>query len=276
VTLARWYLGLLGLAMLREYPFGDPELAERRAQAMRDLLEGRGDAQTFELREYDVLEPPEAYDAWADRYDEPNPLIVAEERALSTHLDGIPPGLALDAATGTGRVASRLRALGHRVIACDRSAAMLRRASEKLGGGPVVRSTVVPLPVRSASIDLVTCSLALTHVNDLVPVLSEFARVLRPHGVAVISDVHPFAVMTGAHAFFRRADESRAVVRNEEHGFAEYLSAALDAGFTVESCSEARVDRTLLRDFGVPDDPMHPEQAVLGLPFALVLTLRRA
>jgi hypothetical protein len=108
-----------------------------------------------------------------------------------------------------------------------------------------------------------------------VPVLSEFGRVLRPEGVAVISDIHPFAVMTGAHAFFRRVDESRAVVRNEEHGFAEYVSAALTAGFAVEVCSEARVHGELLRDFGVPDDPMHPEHAVLGLPFALILTLRR-
>lgn len=38
------------------------------------------------------------------------------------------------------------------------------------------------LPVADDAVDLVTCSLVLTHVPDLRPVTAEFARVLRPGG----------------------------------------------------------------------------------------------
>jgi SAM-dependent methyltransferase len=112
-------------------------------------------------------------------------------------------------------------------------------------------------------------------VPSLLPTLASFARVLRPGGVAVISDIHPFAVMTGAHAFFRLTDESRAVTRNEQHATSDYVTAAIRAGFTFEACSEALVDLDLLREFSVREDPLEPERTLLGLPFALIWTLRR-
>jgi hypothetical protein len=55
-----------------------------------------------------------------------------------------------------------------------------------------------------------------------------------------------------------------------------YVTAATRAGFTIEACSEALVDLDLLREFDVSDDPLEPERAVLGLPFALIWTLRRS
>jgi ubiquinone/menaquinone biosynthesis C-methylase UbiE len=275
LTLDRWYLGLHGLALLRSYPFGDPQESQERMEAMRALLENRGEDWIFEEREYEALETDEAYQRWAETYDEPNPLIHAEEGALIAHLEGHPPGRALDVATGTGRVASQLTRLGHRVLACDLSDAMLRRTAEKLGGIPLVRSELPELPFRSESIDLITCSLALTHVPSLLPTLASFARVLRPGGAAVISDIHPFAVMTGAHAFFRLADDSRAVTRNEQHATSAYVMAAARAGFAIEACSEALVGLDLLREFSVREGPLEPERALLGLPFAIVWTLRR-
>lgn len=275
LTLDRWYLGLHGLALLRSYPFGDPQEALKRMEAMRALLEKHGEDWIFETREYEALESHEAYQRWAETYDEPNPLIRAEEGALISHLEGHLPGRALDVATGTGRVASQLTRLGHRVLGCDRSDAMLRRTAEKLGTIPLVLSALPELPFRSESFDLVTCSLALTHVPSLPPTFVSFARVLRPGGVAIISDIHPFAVMTGAHAFFRLADESRAVTRNEQHATSDYVTAAVRAGFTIEACTEALVDLDLLREFSVREGPLEPERSLLGLPFALVWTLRR-
>lgn len=275
LTLDRWYLGLHGLALLRTYPFGDPDQARERMDAMRALLEKRGEDWIFETTEYESFESAEAFERWAGTYDDPNPLIRAEEGALISHLDQHPPGRALDVATGTGRVASHLIERGHRVVACDQSDAMLRRTSDKLGGIPLVRAELPDLPIRSGSVDLLTCSLALTHVASLVPTLASFARVLRPGGVAVISDVHPFAVLTGAHAFFRFGDDSRAVTRNEQHAISDYIGASIQAGFMIEACSEALVEAELLREFGVSDDPMDPEQAIRGLPFALIWTLRR-
>jgi ubiquinone/menaquinone biosynthesis C-methylase UbiE len=276
LTLDRWYLGLHGLALLRSYPFGDPKGAERRMEAMRSLLQRRGDDFVFDTREYAVFDTVDAYELWAETYDDPNPLIRAEEGVLIAHLDRLPPGRALDVATGTGRVASHLVERGHRVIACDRSEAMLQRTAERVDGIPLVRAALPDLPFRPSSLDVITCSLALTHVADLRGAVGSLARLLRPGGAAVISEIHPFAVLTGAHAFFRLPDDSRAVTRNEQHLFGDYVTAALAAGLTIEACGEAVVNEDLLRDFGVREDELEPERALLGLPFALVLTLRRA
>jgi hypothetical protein len=98
---------------------------------------------------------------------------------------------------------------------------------------------------------------------------------LRPGGVAIISDIHPYAVLTGAHAFFRLTDDSRAVTRNIEHQVSAYIAAALDAGLAIRRCTEGIVDEELLRGLGVGDDPADAERALLGLPFILVWSLQK-
>src|SRR5918999_4489915 len=106
--LDRWYLGLHGLALLRSYPYGDLEQAHARMAAMRAILDGEGEAPTLEVRAFESLDTDAAYELWSATYDEPNALIVAEERAVFTMLDDIPPGTAIDAASGTGRIAAHL------------------------------------------------------------------------------------------------------------------------------------------------------------------------
>jgi ubiquinone/menaquinone biosynthesis C-methylase UbiE len=271
LPLDRWYLGLHGLALLRSYPYGDPAEVDERMAAMRALLAGEGASETFVAESFDALELDEGYAAWSETYDGPNPLIAAEERALLPILDRAAPGVALDAATGTGRVGAHLRRRGHRVVGCDRSHEMLRRASDRLSGA-VVRADVLRLPVRDGGVDLLTCALALTHVHGLAAAFASFARVVRPDGIAVISDLHPFAVATGAQAFFRRTDGSRAVVRNEQHWVSEYVTAAAMAGFAIERCEEVFVDDALMREFGIDG---YAESALVGLPFSLIWVLRR-
>ncbi|MDP9307091.1 MAG: class I SAM-dependent methyltransferase [Actinomycetota bacterium] len=100
----------------------------------------------------------------------------------------MPIGVALDAACGTGRHSTYLAALGHEVIGVDSSAAMLRRAHEKVPEGEFHEADLHDLPLPDDHVDLVLCALALMHVPDLEPVLTEFVRVLRPGGSLVISD----------------------------------------------------------------------------------------
>jgi SAM-dependent methyltransferase len=97
-------------------------------------------------------------------------------------LDGIPVGVALDAACGTGRHRVYLSELGHEVIGVDTSPAMLERAREKVPGGTFHEADLHDVPLRDDSVDLVVCAIALSHVSDLEPALAEFVRVLRPKG----------------------------------------------------------------------------------------------
>ena len=76
------------------------------------------------------------YADWSKTYDRPgNPLIHLEETVLLPLLAGLPPGRALDAACGTGRVSARLAAAGHDVLGVDATPAMLERARAKVPGG---------------------------------------------------------------------------------------------------------------------------------------------
>ena len=85
---------------------------------------------------------------------------------------------------------------------------------------------------------VVPLAAALTHAPSLGPVISEIARILRPGGAAVLSDIHPVAVATGGHAFFPTGERSRTLVRNELHWTAEYVDAFLAVGFEIRGCKE--------------------------------------
>ena len=267
VRLDRWFLGLYGLALLRGWPFEESAQASARMQAMHDLLHGDGPEVAFQTRDIDVLDIDAAYHEWAETYDEPNPLIAAEERMIDQVVSDFPLGQAADIATGTGRIAAKLVALGHETVAVDSSAAMLQRASLNVPDARLLRADLLHLPLADASMDLITCGLALTHLPDPSEAIAAFGRCLRPGGNVVISDIHPMFVATGGHAFFKREDGSRGVTRNVVHWAGAYVSAARESGLTVERCIDVFVDEALIEQFGLIADA---EPALIGLPFATI------
>ncbi|HVV19566.1 MAG TPA: class I SAM-dependent methyltransferase [Pseudonocardiaceae bacterium] len=121
----------------------------------------------------------------------PNSAFDLDEPIIDEIVQTLPAGDALDAACGTGRWAERLAARGHRVIGVDSSPEMLGHAWDRVPHAEFRLGTLHPLPVGDDAVDLVTCTLALIHVAALAPVMAEFARVLRPGGHLVISDIHP-------------------------------------------------------------------------------------
>jgi SAM-dependent methyltransferase len=182
-----YLLGLQGVALLRAYngeydrEFTEARIAEIRA--MLDCASEFGDGAMVR-----PITAAEGYDVWAEYYDGPNDLIDLEEPIIRPIIDRLPIGPALDAACGTGRHAAYLAAKGHSVIGVDGSANMLAVAKAKVPGADFCQGDLRALPVGNQEVDLVTISLALTHVPELAPVLAEFARVLRPGGHLVIAD----------------------------------------------------------------------------------------
>lgn len=176
-----YMLGLQGVALMRafngEY---DREFTEARIAEIRAMLDCAS-----QFGEGAITRPitaTEGYDAWAERYDGPNDLIDLEEPIIRPIIDRLPIGPALDAACGTGRHAAYLTSRGHSVIGVDGSPQVLAVAKAKVPGADFRLGDLRALPVADHAVDLVTISLALSHVPDLAPVLTEFARVLRPGG----------------------------------------------------------------------------------------------
>jgi SAM-dependent methyltransferase len=157
---------------------------------------------------------------------------------VAEYLSGREPGVALDAACGTGRFAAFLARRGHQVIGVDSSPDMLAHARRRVpdGGFHVAELDRLPLPDDSA--DVIVCALALVHVPRLEPVMAEFARVLRPGGDLVISDVHHERVTLGSVIKARGPEGKPCVVATYRHRIGDYLRAALSLGLRVKRCEE--------------------------------------
>lgn len=275
LLVGEYLIAIQGLAMIRTC-LADPAAARPRVADIRRIL-GSFDTPPHSveiaLTEYDVVD---GYARWAPRYDRPNPAIEQEQPIVHGMLAELPRGVALDAACGTGRHAAKLVELGHQVIGVDTSEEMLAIARTKVPSADLRTGRLERLPVDDASVDLVTCALALTHVDDLGPVLREFARVLRPGGRVLISDIHPVGTTTGAIAAFPDKDVAAGVpyVRSVIHQVGDYLAAFRDAGLAVLDCREPPVDEMIVAaNLSYPLFPEAARQAFLGLPFLLIWLL---
>jgi ubiquinone/menaquinone biosynthesis C-methylase UbiE len=245
-----YLLGLEGIALLRTFAgeydrdFTMARLAEVRA--LLDAVDELGDGTRI-----DPISTTEGYRSWAEFYDEPgNQLIDLEKPIVREILGGLPPGVALDAACGTGRHSAYLASLGHRVIGVDSSTAMLERAREKVPDGEFHVGDLHDLPVPDDHADLVICALALVHAPNIQPVLAELVRVLRPGGHLVISDQRGLIPGIGVPVVKARPDGSPGYMPIRTRLASDYLRAALPLGLQVRRCEEPPRPFPLVDDDG--------------------------
>ena len=164
---------------------------------------------------------------------EDNGLFDLDEPLVTALVAELPKGRAIDAACGTGRLAVQLAGLGFQTTGVDSSPAMLERARERAADVTFAGGELTALPFPAADADLVVTGLALTHIADLAPVYAEFARVLKPGGDLVVSDVHEGLVFLGSVVKASGPDGRPQLAATNRHSTADHLVAALAAGFTV-------------------------------------------
>jgi len=191
----------------------------------------------------------DAYDRWSDSYDDaPNPT-----RDLAhTVLRGLLPARRLDGldvaelGPGTGAITEWLSAHAARVVAMDDSARMLARARERIKAPHVSfvkHDITAPWPVDSHAFDLVTGALVLEHVQDLKPVFAQARRALRPAGMLLVCEFHPFRQQAGKQACFVDPKTQRLRrIPAFHHDLSELVRAGLEAGFTLRQLDEWRDD----------------------------------
>jgi len=170
-------------------------------------------------------------------------LFATDEPVVAEYLASRQPGVALDAACGTGRFAEFLARRGHRVIGVDVSPDMLSYARRRVPEAEFHVAGLDRLPLPDDCVDVIVCALALEHVPRLDPVLAEFARVLRPGGDLVISDVHHEVITRGSVMTCRGPAGEPRIAPTYRHQLGDYLRAALRHGLDVKRCEEPRVVR---------------------------------
>jgi malonyl-CoA O-methyltransferase len=177
-----------------------------------------------------------AYALWADGYPPHahNPFMALDEALIARLLPDVRGLHVLDLACGSGRYARLLRERGAAAVeAADNSAPMLRAGAVARG----VCASFEALPYPAAAFDGVVCALAIGHTPRLNAVTAEIARVLRPGGWAILTDVHPFQALRGAQRTFT-AHGTTYAVEHHIHLFADYFAAAAAHGLRVARLEE--------------------------------------
>ena len=230
----------------------------------------------------------EGYARWAATYEqdmEGHPLALAESGAMCALLPPCQGISALDAACGTGRYARTLAEQGaQQVIGIDQSAAMLERASELSAPDASTQilykqGSLLDLPLDDRSCDLAIVALALAHLEtpQLTQAFAEFSRILKPGGVLLMSEMHPFGAMTGGRCRFETnpGTPQRQVyhIQTHTHLHEDYFAAARDAGLTLEALREPRLTPDLFPAFERANMGHYARQFA-GFPLALVCRWR--
>jgi len=280
VRFADWLIGAAGMGALRSWLGADRAAVDGCVADLERLLQTRHEEPLLRLEvPLPEVDATTGYASWAGTYDVlPNPLIRVEEPAVRRFLGDVAPGRALDAACGTGRHAAFLAARGHRVMGVDTSPAMLAHARIRVPEAALAVGCLVALPIPSASIDLAVCALALMHLPELRPAVAELARIVRPGGRIVLSDLHPTTLLLGGGALFQGADGTFGRVAGWVHRLEDYVAAFTATGLEIRACVEPAWGEEELPLLAGPLYPLAPEAlraAFVGLPAALVWSLER-
>ncbi len=113
------------------------------------------------------------------------------EKALATA--NVQPGkLAADIGAGTGFITEGLAKNGLRVIAVDQSEAMLEEMKKKFAQFDSIEYRIGDfnsLPIQNETVDYIFANMYLHHVDSPQIAIAEMARVLKPGGILVITDL---------------------------------------------------------------------------------------
>ena len=183
----------------------------------------------------------QAYNAWSETYDTvENKTRDIEARALRESVKINESLDILEIGCGTGKNTEFLQTIAKYLVGADFSAEMLERAKAKITAENVefrqldLRET---WDFSEDSFDLITCSLALEHIENIDFVFGQAHKVLRENGRFYIGELHPFKQYAGTKARFETGSgtfELECFV----HHVSEFFEVAVKNNFEVVELKE--------------------------------------
>ena len=182
----------------------------------------------------------QAYNSWSATYDAvENKTRDLEAAALREIISGDDLDV-LEIGCGTGKNTEFLQTKAKHLVGADFSAEMLERAKAKITAENVeFRQMDLREDWKFAEnlFDLITCSLALEHIENLDFVFEQAHKVLRENGLFYIGELHPFKQYQGSKARF----ETNGGVFELEcfvHHISEFAAAGKKHNFEVVELKE--------------------------------------
>ena len=227
-----------------------------------------------------TLTPKEGFNRLAYTYDARmanHPLFRLESQAVLAVLPDLRGADVADIGCGTGRYALQLARSGAAgVVGVDIAPEMLTIAQRKAikGGLEDIAwregDICGDLAIESGTIDFALCALTLSFVNDLAVAFAVLSDILKPGGVLVVSDYHPYTLLqeraqNGAvfHRFMD-ADGLDYRILQTPHTVSALSLAARDAGLMLVEIQEPAPDRETCYSYS-------GLQNRVGIPLALIL-----
>ncbi|MEZ5965219.1 MAG: metalloregulator ArsR/SmtB family transcription factor [Planctomycetota bacterium] len=212
-----------------------PTLFQAVVQPFVDSDQGRRDATLLErVREGRRAHSRSTHDRLAARWAEVGQEFSTGALRAEAWSALVPAGLTVaDLGCGAGYLAEYLAGKGARVIAVDHAPRMLNAARDRLPASVEVRAGEIEcLPLADGEVDAAFANLVWHHLGDGRKAAREIARVLRPGGRVVVTDLLPHT-----EEWMREELGDRRLGLDAE----EVMAALADAGF-------ADLDTRLLDD----------------------------
>jgi ubiquinone/menaquinone biosynthesis C-methylase UbiE len=182
---------------------------------------------------------------------------AVQPRVLEAVAERIDDGTVIDVACGPGVVARYLRERrpGIAVAGVDLSWQMCRAAH--VAGIPAAQGIAERLPFRDRSADTIVCEQAM-HYFDLPCTLTDWARVLRPGGAAVIAQIG--SVSATQTAWWRMVKASLQPQRRRWFALDELASSLQFLGWTLRTTRVVEFDTSRTVDEFFATGPSDPDE----------------
>ena len=223
------------------------------------------------------VKPLQGFSELADTYDArlaSNPTLLLETTATLSALPDVSGKSVVDVGCGTGRYALQLLRMGaQNVMGVDLSPQMLAVAQRK------AQKANLPLEITQGDLldtlslpngpyDIAVCAMVLAFLPDIAPAFLTLARLVKPGGHLVVSDVHPMTWFLSPYLRFSNLQGQEWRIKRYPHLTSTLIQAAQEAGFVFEHLAEPIVDRRLATQYPLLWESMDK-------PLALVLRFRR-